>query len=114
MKQFKALFGLFVVVVAFYLAFKLMPPYYNQLQFQDAVDQEARTQSYSVGKSEQDIRNLVLRRAQENDIPITADQIQVQRNGAEVIINVDYVVHVDLPVYPVDLKFHAGSKNKAM
>jgi hypothetical protein len=113
MKQIKALLGLFVVIAGFYVAFKLMPPYYNQLQFQDAVDAEARDQSYT-HNTEDDIKNLVLRHAHENDIPVTLDQIQVRRDGAEVVINVDYVVHVDLMVTPVDLKFHAGSKNKAM
>lgn len=113
MKQIKALLGLFVVIAGFYVAFKLMPPYYNQLQFQDAVDAEARDQSYS-HNSEEDIKALIMRHAHDNDIPVTLDQVQVRRDGGEVIINVDYVVHVDLMVMPLDLKFHAGSKNKPM
>ncbi len=115
MKQVKALIGLFLVVAAFYVAFKLMPPYYNHMQFQDSVESEARTQSYAYGKSEDDIRANVMRKAQENDIPIVSpDQIKVSRAGTEVDIEVDYTVHVDLPVYPLDLNFHAGSKNKAL
>jgi hypothetical protein len=114
MKQVKALIGLFVVVAAFYVAFKLMPPYYNQMQFQDAVEQEARKQSYAYGKTEDDIRTLVMQHAQTNDIPVTPEQVHVTRAGTEVDIEVDYTVHIDLPIYPLDLKFHAGSKNKAM
>jgi hypothetical protein len=113
MKQIKALLGLFVVVAAFYVAFKLMPPYYNQLQFQDAVDAEARNGSYSQ-RSEQEIRDAVFKKARENDIPVTVEQIKVSRVGTDVTINVDYTVHVDMPVYPLDLKFHAGSKNRAI
>ncbi len=114
MKQIKALIGVFVVVAGFYVAFKLMPPYYNQLQFQDAIDNEARVQSYSQ-VSENVIRDNVIKKAKENDIPITSpDQVVVQRSGRDVAITVDYVVHVDLPVYPLDLKFHAASKNKAL
>jgi len=113
MKQLKALLGLAVVLAAFYVAFKVMPPYYFQLQFQNEVEEEARQQSYST-KSEAEIRDIILRKAVENNIPATADQIQVRRNGAAVEINVDYVVHVDLPVYPFDLNFHVESKNKPM
>lgn len=113
MKQIKALLGLAVVVAAFYVAFKIMPPYYNQLQFQDAIDNEVRMQSYTT-KSEAEIRDIILRKARENDIPVTQDQILVQRMGTDVTVNVDYVVHVDLLVRPVDLKFHAGSKNKGI
>jgi hypothetical protein len=113
LKQIKALVGLFVVIAAFYVAFKLMPPYYNQLQFQDALDNEARVQSYTTA-SEQVIRDAVLKKAKENDIPLTSpDQVVVQRTGRDVAITVDYVVHVDLPIYPLDLKFQAASKNKA-
>jgi hypothetical protein len=113
MKQIKALLGVGIVVLAFYVVFKLMPPYYNNLQFQDAVETEARQQSYTT-KTEAEIREIVLKRAKENDVLVTLDQIQVQRTGAEVTINVDYVVHVNLLVKPLDLKFHAGSKNKGM
>lgn len=113
MKQIKALIGIFVVIAGFYVAFKLMPPYYNQLQFQDAIENEARVQSYSQ-VSEGEIRDHVLKHAKDNDVPIVSpDQVIVQRSGRDVAITVDYVVHVDLPVYPLDLKFHAASKGKA-
>src|SRR5258706_1912592 len=110
MKQIKSLIGLLVVVGAFYVAFKLMPPYYNQLQFQDAVDAETRSSSYSPGKTEQDIRDAIAKKARENDIPIVPDQIKVQRMGTDVSVNVDYTVHVDLLLHPIDLNFHVGSK----
>ncbi|HSE49930.1 MAG TPA: DUF4845 domain-containing protein [Terriglobales bacterium] len=113
MKQLKALLGVGVVLAAFYVAFKVMPPYYFQLQFQDAVEEEARQQSYTT-KSESEIRDIIYRKAVENNIPVAADQIQVRRTGSGVEISVDYVVHVDLPIYPLDLNFHAGSKNKPM
>ena len=114
MKQVKALVGVLIVIAGFYVAFKLMPPYYNQLQFQDAVDNTARNMSYTP-KGEADIREVVLKSARENDIPITSpDQVVVHRIGSEVSISVDYVVHIDLPIYPLDLKFHAESKNKAI
>ncbi len=114
MKQVKALIGLFVVVAAFYVAFKLMPPYYNHMQFQDSVETEARQQSYAYGKSEDDIRANVIKKAAENDIQLAPEQVHVSRAGTEVDIEVDYTVHVDLPLYPLDLNFHAGSKNKAL
>ncbi|MDP9267388.1 MAG: DUF4845 domain-containing protein [Acidobacteriota bacterium] len=113
MKQIKSLIGIFVVVAAFYVAFKLMPPYYNQIQFQDAIESEARNAGYNM-RGEDDIRNALMKKARENDIPITPEMIKVQKVGNDVTVNVDYSVHVDLPLYPLDLKFHAGTKNKAI
>jgi hypothetical protein len=113
MKQIKAIVGVAVVVIAFYVAFKLMPPYYNQIQFQDAIEQEARNASYNM-RSEDDLRNVIMKKARENDIPVIAEQIKVQKMVNDVTVSVDYTVHIDMPMYPLDLKFHAGTKNKGI
>lgn len=111
MRQLKALLGLAVVVAGFYVAFKVMPPYYNQLRFKEAVETEVRAQSYT-NKSEDEIRNIILRHAREYDVPIRAEQIRVMRSGAELSVEAKYEVHVDLPIYPIDLKFDASAKNR--
>ncbi len=111
MNRLKALFGLFVVVAAVYLGWKVVPPLFNNYQFEDAVQSEALLNSYST-KSESDIRNTLAAKAREYDIPLTADQINVLRNGNELSIWADYTIHLDLPLYPLDLKFHPATKNK--
>ena len=112
MKTLKSLFGLLVVVVFFYCAWKLIPPYFNEYQFEDAIGQIARYSAYNQQKSEQDIRDEVARKAVEFEIPLTSEQIKVVRNGAELSISADYMIHVDLPGYPLDLQFHPSSKQK--
>ena len=111
MKTLKALFGLFVVVAGFYVAYKLIPPYFNNYQFQDAIESEARLNSYNY-KSEQEIREIIAKKARDLELPVTTDQITVQRSGSELIISAEYTVHVDLPGYPMDLKFTPSTKNK--
>jgi len=111
MKSLKALFGLFLIVAVFYTAWKLLPPYINNYQFQDDIANEALINSYS-NKSEQDIRNTLAKKAAEYGIPLTAEQINVQRSGNELSIWADYTVHVDLPGFPLDLKFLAGTRKR--
>ena len=111
MKSLKALFGLFVVVAGFYLAWKVIPPYFNNYQFEDAIESEARIQSYT-NKSEDDIRKVILKKALELEIPVTEDQIVVQRMGVDLIISAKYTVHIDIPVYPFDLNFNPATKNR--
>ncbi len=111
MKNLKALLGLGVVVAAFYVAWMVLPPYYAHYQFQDAVDNEAKTASYTT-KSEDDIRESLAKTARGLDIPLRAEDIHVQRDGNEVSIWAEYQVHVDLPVHPLDLKFSPASKNR--
>ena len=64
--------------------------------------------------SEDDIRNVIMKKARENDIPVAPEQIKVQKVANDVTVSVDYTVHIDMPVYPLDLKFHAGTKNKGI
>lgn len=113
MKSIKALFGLFVVVAGFYVAWKVIPPYFNNYQFQDEIESQARLNTYTT-KSEQEIRDIIIKKAREFDIPLTDQQVKVRRAGSELSISADYTIHVDLPVYPLDLHFTATSKNRML
>ncbi|MBV9183069.1 MAG: DUF4845 domain-containing protein [Acidobacteria bacterium] len=117
MNNLKMFFGIFVVVASAYLSIKLVPPYFESYQFRDAVKDEATRATYTT-KSEADIRASVLRRAKDYDIPIAEDDIQVMRSGAQtngtIVIRAEYVVHVDLPGYPVDLHFDASTENRGV
>jgi hypothetical protein len=117
MSSIKLLFGLMVIVGAAYLGFELVPPYFENYQFADEVKNEATLDSYSQ-KSENDIRTAVFKKAQELSIPISEEQIHVTRSGqqgsAMVNIRAAYVVHLDLPGYPVDLHFDASTSNRGV
>ena len=109
--------GVFVIVAGGYVAAKLIPPYFENYQFQDAIKDEATRDSYA-SKSEDDIRASVFKKAQDYDIPIAEDGIQVQHQGysfsGTIIIHAPYVVHIDLPLYPMDLHFDASTENKGV
>jgi len=106
--------GILVIVGGIFVSVKLIPPYFNNYQFNDWLKDEATHDTYSV-KPEGDIRMAVLKKAQEFDIPLTENDIKVSRYGAQfngtVIIQAPYVVHVDLTGYPVDLHFDASTLN---
>ena len=56
--------------------------------------------------------------AQELEIPVTPEQIKVHRVGTlgtgTLSIEATYTVRVNLPGYPLDLDFHASTKNKGI
>lgn len=117
MGTLKAFFGIFIIVAAVYVVAKLAPPYLNNYEFTDAVKDEATRDSYSP-KSEQDIRNAIFKQAQEDNIPLSEDEIVVQRSGMQyngtVSVHAAYIVHVDFPGYPLDLHFDASTQNKGI
>lgn len=110
MKALRAFIGLFVVVAFFYVAWKVVPPYMNDYQFEDAVAQIAHEATFNYQRTEQDVKDAVGKKAAEFSIPLTAEQVHVSKNGQEVVITGDYSIHIDLPVHPFDLRFHVNSK----
>ena len=99
------------------IAIALIPPYFDNYQFEDALNNEALAATYST-KTDEDIRSIVYKKAKEMEIPVTPEQIKVRRVGSQgtgtLAIEANYTVHVDLPLYPLDLDFHAATKNKGI
>jgi hypothetical protein len=111
MEKLKPVLIVLAIVLVIYLGIKLVPPFFNDWQFADFIDGEARIDTYNL-KPEADIRKDVMRAARDNDIPITDDKVVIQRGNGTISIEAKYSVHVDLPGYPLDLQFDASSKNK--
>jgi Domain of unknown function (DUF4845) len=109
--KLKALLGIMVVVGAFYVAWNLIPPYFNNYQFQDALDDIARKNSYTAS-SDDDIKKAVIAKGEAEDIKLKEDQIVITRVRDMLGITVKYHIHVDMMVHPVDLDFTANSLNK--
>ena len=111
MGKVKALIGLLVVVTGFYVAWNMVPPYFNNYQLQDALDDIARKGSYTA-QTDDDIKKAVIAKAETEDIKLREDQIVVSRVRDMLGITVKYRIHVDMVVHPVDLDFTANSLNK--
>ena len=103
--------GLVVVLGGFYVAWNMVPPYFNNYQLQDALDDIARKGSYTA-QTDDDIKKAVIAKAETEDIKLKEDQIVVSRVRDMLGITVKYRIHVDMVVHPVDLDFTANSLNK--
>jgi hypothetical protein len=116
MATMRMIFGISLIVAGIILGVKLVPPYIANYEFQDFLTSEARQASYAQRITEEDIRNEVFKKATELDLPLTKDQIMVQRIGtagySSITLSADYTVPIDLLVYKTDLHFSAGSANK--
>jgi hypothetical protein len=117
MGSLKLVTGIFAIVAAIYLIVVLAPAYLADYQFEDAIKTEAQLDTYST-KSEDQIRDSLFKKAQDLDVPITKDQIKVQRigvaNAGSVSIEAPYTVQVNLPGYPLDLHFEPSARNRSV
>jgi len=111
MRSLKALLAVVIFGGLIYSAYLIVPVYLSNYQFQDAIEEEARFDAYSQ-KTELDIRDAVFKKAQSLDLPLTAEQIKVQKLTNAVSISAAYTVHIDMPVHPFDLTFTPNSQNR--
>ena len=111
MGKLKGLLILLLVFGCIYTGWKLLPPVINNYQFQDELDDIARRATYSA-KSEDDVRETVIKKAASMDIALKEDQIAVTRSAEGLGITVHYRVHVDMLIHPVDLDFTTNSLDK--
>lgn len=115
----RILFSLVLIGALIFLGLKFVPVYYGNYSFNDFVEDESKRTSYATTASADSIRDEVFKKAQELDIPLTKEQIHVEKptgggGVAPVVINANYDVHLDLMVTSTDLHFVVGSQNKPM
>ena len=113
MKKLKPFMGIALVIAVVYVMYMLVPPYFNNFQFDDWVASESRLGTYG-NKDVETIRAEVVKKAAEYDITLRPDQIIVEKDGRNTRIRAEYTVHVDLPFYPMDLHFTPGADTKGI
>ena len=111
--KFKAIAYTAIVVFGIFCAVRLLPPYIAEYQLSDKMQDQAR---FGVVNrySEEQIRDVIFKEAQDLDVPIKKEQIKVLANPSLVRISLDYTVPIDLLVYKMDLHFTPSSENKSL
>jgi hypothetical protein len=117
MATLKLIFGIGVLAALVLVGIKVIPPFFANYEFEDAIKTEAVQSTYTA-RTEDDIRDAVIKQAHNYDINLTPKEVHVTRIGSygngSLTIEADYTVPVDLPGYSTMLEFHPSSKNKGV
>jgi hypothetical protein len=89
-----------------YVCVKVVPVLFANYQFQDTVTSTARLAAVT-RQTDDEMKKTIVQAAQENNLPVTADEVQIIHRGYNVEISVEYSVTVDLRVYQWTFHFHA-------
>ncbi len=111
--KLKAIVFTAVLVFGVFAAFKLLPPYINEYQLSDKMQEQARFGVVNRYTEEQ-IRDTIFKEAQDLDVPIKKEDIKVLASPSVVRISLDYRVPIDLLVYKMELHFTPSSENKSL
>jgi len=104
--QFGCLIGIILLLVAGVLAYKLIPVKVKAADLRDTIDREAKS-----GHDEKEITQAVLRKADELQLPLTAENIKIKRSSSYITVDVEHEVPIDLPGYNFNWKFHHHVEN---
>lgn len=117
MATLRLVFGFAIFCGVALLGLKLVPPFFSNYELEDAIKTEAVQATYST-RTEDDVREAIIKTARNYDIALTPKQVTVQRVGGlgtgTLMIEADYSVPINLPGYTTSLEFHPSSKNKGV
>jgi hypothetical protein len=117
MGTMKLVLGFGVFLVLGLVGVKVIPPFFANYELEDAIKTEA-TQATYTARTEDDIRESVIKQARGYDIALTPKQVHVQRIGGfgtgTLAIDAEYTVPVELPGYSTTLSFHPSTQNKGV
>jgi hypothetical protein len=100
------------VIAMVFAAIRVVPVYFANYQFQDALNSESRFALTGYPKrNAEDIRDDVMKKAEDLGIPAKRDAIQVNLGNGTVDISLDYAVPIDLLVYQWTPEFHPHADN---
>ena len=112
--RFKALLSLAFLAAIIFVAVKTIPPYVNNYELQDHIQQLSIQLAVRIPPPRADeVRQEVVAFAQDLGIPLTADNVTVAVTG-RISISLDYTVPVDLKVYTLMLHFTPSAENRPL
>ena len=116
MGTIKALTGFLAILFVVVGCFEVAPPMMANYSFQDDLRNVALMDSGNFQKTEEDVRNDVMRKVKDENLPIEPKQLTVQRINtpgmSAIYVAADYSVTVNLPFYSFNMHFTPNSGNK--
>lgn len=102
------LVGLILLLVAGLIAYKMIPVKVKSADMRDTVKDYAK----SAGQfRDREIVAAILKKAEQLDLPITEDNVEVTRGGGNIKVVVDYEVPIVFPGYTYNWHFNHTAEN---
>lgn len=107
----KALLYFAFLIVAVFVAVKIVPSYVADYQLKDKMTEQAKFAVVNHYTEEQ-IKDNIFHTIQDLDIPAKRDDVKVASTNHGIEISVSYSVPVDLGFYKTDLNFSPVSEGR--
>lgn len=111
--RLKGILIVVIVVLGIYTAWKVLPPYVNDYQLADKMQEQSRFAMVN-RYTEDQIRDNIYKVMVDLDIPAKREDIKIVANGNVVRISLEYTVPIDVLIYHGDLHFSPNSETKSL
>lgn len=106
--QMGCLVGLVLLVLAALIAYRLIPVKVRTADLRETVVDEAK----SAGQhNDREILGAIIIKAKLNELPVTEDNVRINRTSNYIRVDVDYTVPVEFPGYVYNWHFHHHAEN---
>ena len=102
------LFGLILLAAALFVAYKMIPVKVKNAELRQVITDEAK--SAGTHRDGQ-IMETILAKAREDNLPVTEDDVKINRANSEITVEVDYTVPVEFPGYTYQWHIHHVAQN---
>lgn len=106
--QVGCLVGLIILLIAIFIAYKLIPVKVKAADLRQTVIDEAKSAG---SHGDNQIMKQILAKAEETKLPVTEDNVTITRNSNQIKVEVDYTVPVAFPGYTFNWHFHNTAEN---
>lgn len=106
--QLGCIFGLLVFLAALFVAYKMIPVKVRAADLRQTITDEAKSAGT---RSDAVILKTILAKAETNNLPVSAEDVEIVRPKERIIIDVKYTVPVTFPGYTYNWKFHHHMDN---
>lgn len=101
--QLGCIIGLIILLVCVFVAYKMIPVKVKATEMKQFVVDEGK--SAGLRKNAKDIRDRILHRARELDIPLEEGNLKVSRGNSRVNIDIEYTIPIEFPGYTYNWHF---------
>lgn len=104
--QLGCIVGLILLALAIFVAYKMIPVKVKAAELRQTVVDEAKAAGTH---TDERIRAEILQKAQENKLPVSDEDIRIERAHSEIDVTVSYTVPIEFPgfTYKWNLRHHA-------
>ena len=106
--QLGCVIGLLLLLVAIFVAYKMVPVKVRAAALRGEIVDEAKSAGV---RSDEAITRNIIRTAEQNDLPVGRENIEISRTSSTIRVEVTYEVPVEFPGYTYNWSFHHVAEN---